>query len=82
MEGAITGMLVGLVFTFGYIFYFKFVAPADNNAEHWWFGISPEGIGALGALFNFSVAYVVSRFGHPVPNEVQVMVDNIRIPKT
>ena len=81
-EGAIAGMVVGLLFTFGYIFYFKFVAPADNNAEHWWFGISPEGIGALGALFNFSVAFVVSRFGKPVPSEVEAMVENIRIPKS
>ncbi|MCZ6641784.1 MAG: cation acetate symporter, partial [Gammaproteobacteria bacterium] len=40
-EGAITGMVVGLLFTFSYIFYFKFIAPGDNNAEHWWFGISP-----------------------------------------
>ncbi len=81
-EGAIAGMVVGLLFTFGYIFYFKFVAPADNNAEHWWFGISPEGIGALGAVFNFSAAFVVSRFGKPVPSEVEAMVENIRIPKS
>ena len=80
-EGAITGMVVGLVFTFAYIFYFKFIVPADNNAEHWWFGISPEGIGALGAFFNFTVAFLVSRFGKPVPDEVQKMVDNIRIPR-
>ena len=80
-EGAIAGMVVGLLFTFSYIVYFKFIAPADNNAEHWWFGISPEGIGALGALFNFSVASIVSRFGRPVPADVAAMVDDIRIPR-
>ena len=42
-EGAISGMIVGLVFCFSYIVFFKFVAPELNSAKHWWFGISPEG---------------------------------------
>jgi cation/acetate symporter len=45
-EGAVAGMIAGIVFTAAYIVYFKFVNPAANTAEHWWFGISPEGIGA------------------------------------
>ena len=80
-EGAITGMLAGLIFSFSYIAFFKFVAPEMNTAEHWWFGISPEGIGSLGAVINFTLAFVVSRLTPAVPAEVVAMVNNIRIPK-
>ncbi len=79
-EGAISGMLVGLLFTFMYIAYFKFVAPESNNSDHWWFGISPEGIGAVGAALNFATALVVSRFSAAVPASVNALVDSIRIP--
>ncbi len=79
-EGAIAGMLVGLVGTFCYIAYFKFVAPESNNADHWWFGISPEGIGAVGAALNFATALIVSRFSAAVPASVGALVDSIRIP--
>jgi cation/acetate symporter len=80
-EGAITGMITGLTFTAGYIIYFKFINPSANSAENWWFGISPEGIGALGMLFNFIVSSLVSRFTAPPPDEIQDMVDDIRIPQ-
>ena len=79
-EGAIAGMLLGLVFTFSYIVYFKFVSPELNSAEYWWLGISPEGIGFIGMLLNIGVAFGVSRFYAPPPAEVQNLVDNIRIP--
>ncbi|MBO6655570.1 MAG: cation acetate symporter [Pseudomonadales bacterium] len=79
-EAAIAGMITGLAFTFSYIVYFKFVSPGDNNPDHWWFGISPEGIGTLGMLLNFVVSLVVCRFTPPPPPEVQAMVDNIRVP--
>ena len=79
-EAAITGMITGLAFTFAYIAYFKFVNPADNNPDHWWFGISPEGIGTLGMLANFVVSLIVCRFTPPPPAEVQAMVENIRVP--
>ena len=79
-EAAIAGMITGLTFTFGYIVYFKFVAPADNNAAHWWLGISPEGIGTLGMLLNFAVSIVVCRLTPPPPAEIQDLVDNIRVP--
>jgi cation/acetate symporter len=79
--GAISGMIVGLVFCFSYIVFFKFVAPELNSAEHWWFGISPEGIGTLGAILNFAVAFTVSRLTPEVPEHVQRLVENIRIPK-
>ena len=80
-EGAISGMIVGLVFCFSYIVFFKFVAPELNSAEHWWFGISPEGIGTGGAILNFAVAFTVSRLTPEVPAHVQRLVENIRIPK-
>ena len=80
-EGAIAGMLTGLVFTFTYIVFFKFISPELNNAEHWWFGISPEGIGALGAVLNFGTAFLVARFTAPVPMEVQALVHRIRVPR-
>ena len=80
-EGAIAGMLAGLGFTIAYIAYFK--SPwfgATNTAEFWLFGISPEGIGAIGMLINFTVALVVSRLTAPTPVAVQNMVDDIRVP--
>ena len=80
-EGAITGMLAGLIFSFSYIAFFKFVAPEMNTAEYWLFGISPEGIGSIGAVINFTLAFVVSRLTPEVPADVVAMVNNIRIPK-
>ena len=80
-EGAITGMITGLAFTAGYIVYFKFIDPSANTAENWWFGISPEGIGTLGMMFNFIVALLVSRVTAPPPDEIKDMVDDIRIPQ-
>ena len=79
-EGAISGMLAGLVFTFAYIAYFKFVAPELNSAEYWLWGISPEGIGAIGMLLNFAIAMTISRLTAKPPETVQALVDNIRIP--
>jgi cation/acetate symporter len=80
-EGAIAGMLVGLLFTFSYIVYFKFVSPSLNNADHWWFGISPEGIGSIGALLNFTTAIILGRIFPNAPAHVQELVLNIRIPR-
>ncbi len=80
-EGAITGMVLGISFTAGYIVYFKFMHPGLNNSEHWWWGISPEGIGTLGMLLNFAAAWLVSRFTPRPPRAVREMVDRIRIPR-
>ena len=80
-EGAIAGMITGLVFTIGYIVYFKFVNPAINTPDHWWFGISPEGIGSVGMGLNFVVCYIVSKFTPAPPQHVQDLIQNIRIPK-
>ena len=79
--GAISGMIVGLTFTAGYIVYFKFIHPEFNSSEHWWFGVSPEGIGTLGMAMNFAIAVVVSLATPAPPPEIQDMVDNIRIPR-
>ncbi len=84
-EGAIAGMLTGLIFTMGYILYFKgvfFEPMAANVPENWLLGISPEGIGTVGMLLNFVVAFVVSSFTSEPPEEIQEMVENIRVPKS
>ncbi len=80
-EGAISGMLAGIIFTAAYIVYFKFVNPAANVPDKWLFGISPEGIGAIGMLINFAVALTVSRFTPAPPIEIQNLVEDIRIPR-
>ncbi|NHE59308.1 sodium:solute symporter family protein [Cyclobacterium plantarum] len=80
-EGAIAGMISGLVFTLGYIIYFKFIHPEANNMDNWWFGISPEGIGSLGMLINFLACFVVSKFTPDPPEHVQEMIQDIRIPR-
>lgn len=82
-EGAISGMLTGLLFTLGYILYFKgvFFKPfAEDIPSNWLFGISPEGIGSVGMLLNFLVAFIVSKFTPPPPKDVQDLIENIRLP--
>ena len=76
-EGVVTGMLVGIAFTAAYIIYFRFMG---GTPDQYWFGISPEGIGSVGMLLNFGVAFVVSRFTPPPPEDVQELVEHIRIP--
>lgn len=86
-EGAIAGMLVGLVFTAAYIFVYKgwFFIPGTNNLpdtpDNYVFGISPLSIGAIGALLNFIVAFVVSAVTKAPPQDIQDLVESIRIPK-
>lgn len=76
-EGAITGIIVGLGFTFGYIVYFTFLGGVQ---EDYLFGITPTGIGTLGTLLHLIVAYGVSRMTPPPPEFVQELVEKIRIP--
>ena len=82
-QGAIAGMLTGLVFTITYIVWFKGIViepMAADVAENWLFGISPEGIGAVGAVLNFAVALGVSALT-PAPSEdVRRLVERIRVP--
>ena len=79
-EGAIAGMITGLIFTASYIIYFKFINPDINNTESWFMGVSPEGVGALGMILNFAVALTVSSFTKEPPEEVLDLVDEIRKP--
>ena len=79
-EGAISGMLVGLIFTSSYITYFKFIAPELNTADNWFMSISPEGIGFVGMILNLVVALIVSSLTEPPPKEIGEMVEQIRQP--
>jgi cation/acetate symporter len=79
--GAMSGMIVGIGVTAGYIVWFEFLnPPAYNVAANWWFGISPEGIGTVGALLNFVCAWVVSSLTKEPPQEVQALVESLRYP--
>ena len=78
--GAVSGMIAGIAFTACYIVFFKFVRPDLNVAEYWLFGISPEGIGAVGMVLNFVVATVVSKFTPPPPASIDALIDRIRAP--
>ena len=80
-EGAISGMIVGILFTIIYIFYFKPQLGGPGTPDGYWFGIAPEGIGTLGMIINFVVAFTVSRFTKPVPKEVQELTESIRTPR-
>jgi cation/acetate symporter len=82
-EGAISGIIVGLVITMFYIAKFKLGwigSPESNTEANWWFGISPEGFGTVGMFVNFAVAIIVSRFTPAPPKDVQDLVEDIRIP--
>ncbi len=79
-EGAVTGMIVGIIFTAGYIWWYKWGNPAANNAAGWWMGISPEGIGTVGAILNFVTAYLVSKFTQEPAAEIQELVGSLRYP--
>jgi len=87
-QGAIAGMLAGLLFTYGYIEFFKGLflkwagAPwGENVAANWLFGISPEGIGVVGMILNFAVALIVSHLTAPPPDHIQHMIEHIRVPR-
>jgi cation/acetate symporter len=85
--GAIAGMLAGITSTLLYIFWFKgwFFIPgtnmAPNTADNWFLGISPEAFGAVGAMINFAVAYIVSHATAPPPEHIQHLVEDIRVPR-
>ena len=79
-EGAIAGMLSGLIITSSYIINFKFLNVHLNSADNWFFGISPEGFGFVGMIINFIVALIVSFFFTKPPDDIYRMVDKIRQP--
>lgn len=81
-EGAIAGMVIGILIMLYYIVKFKFgwLDETIPNKSEWWFGISPEGFGAVAMVINFVVSIVVMKFTQVPPKEVQEIVENIRIP--
>jgi cation/acetate symporter len=85
--GAIAGMLTGIGSTLLYIFLYKgwfFIkgtAPLADNPEGWMLGINPQSFGAIGAILNFVVAFLVSSATEDVPEHIQHLVEDIRVPK-
>jgi cation/acetate symporter len=79
-EGAIAGMIAGIIAMLFYMMKFKFDMFGGGTAEDWWFGISPEGFGTIAMLLNFIVAVTVMRFTPEPPEDVQEIVEDIRIP--
>jgi cation/acetate symporter len=79
-EGAISGMVVGIVVMLFYMLKFKFDWFGGGTKEDWWLGISPEGFGTVAMIINFTVSIIISKFTPEPPKEVQEIVANIRIP--
>jgi cation/acetate symporter len=80
-EGAISGMLVGILSMLIYMLKFKFDMFGGGTEADWWMGISPEGFGTVAMLLNFSVAIVIARLTREPPQEVQEIVEDIRVPR-
>ena len=80
-EGALSGMIIGIVFTAIYILYFKPQLGGPGLPENYLFGISPEGIGTIGMIINFIVSLIVSRITRPTPKKIKDLVESIRYPK-
>ncbi|NCC38158.1 MAG: cation acetate symporter [Gammaproteobacteria bacterium] len=88
--GAVAGMIAGVGVTLLYVFQHKgiffikgteFLMPELGLGANWFFGITPEAFGAVGALANFIVAIVVSKFAAPPPEHIQHLVEDVRIPR-
>ena len=79
-EGAISGMIIGILSMLFYMTKFKFGWFGGGTKAEWWFGISPEGFGTVAMLLNFIVSIVIMKFTPPPPQAVQDLVENIRIP--
>ena len=85
-QGAIAGMVVGLGVTLLYVFQHKGVMFIPETAflgampENWFFGIEPNAFGAVGAIFNFGVAFTVSALTKAPPEHIQHLVEEIRVP--
>jgi cation/acetate symporter len=81
-EGAVTGMVVGITLMLYYMLKYKLGWFDDilPDKREWWFGISPEGFGAVAMIANFLVSILVMQFTPPPPQQVQDIVEDIRIP--
>ena len=80
-EGAIAGMVSGLLFTAGYIVWFRLLHPELDSAANWWLGVSPEGIGTVGMAINFAITVSVSLLTPAPPPYVSHLVESVRIPR-
>ena len=79
-EGAIAGMVIGIVLMLFYMLKFKFDWFGGGTKEDWWLGVSPEGFGTVAMLVNFVVAIVIAKFTPNPPEKIQELVETIRIP--
>ena len=79
-QGAIAGMLGGLIFSVGYIIYFQFLGGKEIHGGYW-LDISPQGIGVVGVFVNLALTFLVGSFYSPPPVDVQEMVEKIRYPE-
>ncbi|MGI9560041.1 MAG: sodium:solute symporter family protein [Flavobacteriaceae bacterium] len=79
-EGAISGMIVGVTLMLFYMTKFKFGWFGGGSQSDWWFGISPEGFGTFAMLLNFAVALIVCNFTKQTPENIQQLIEKIRLP--
>ncbi|WP_298494822.1 sodium:solute symporter family protein [uncultured Algibacter sp.] len=79
-QGAISGMIVGIVIMLFYMMKFKLNMFGGGTSEDWWFGTSPEGFGTIAMCVNIVISLVVSRMTAAPPQDVQDLVESIRIP--
>ena len=79
-EGAVAGMVIGMLLMLYYMMRFKFDWFGGGSEEDWWFGISPEGFGTVAMIVNFGVSLLIAFLSPKPPEEIQEMVENIRIP--
>ncbi|WP_198305693.1 VC_2705 family sodium/solute symporter [Arcobacter vandammei] len=80
-EGAISGLIVSLLFILVYIIYFCFIENDLYSYDKYLFGIMPIGIGVVGAILNIFISIIVSKFTSKVPEEVVILIDNLRTPE-
>ena len=80
-EGAVSGMIVGITLMLFYMIKYKLQGFGGGTKDDWWWGVSPEGFGTIAMIVNVVVSIVVSKFTATVPEDVQKIVENIRIPK-
>tara|TARA_Y100001970_G_scaffold38990_1_gene47973 strand:+ start:6415 stop:8091 length:1677 start_codon:yes stop_codon:yes gene_type:complete len=79
-EGAISGMLIGILSMLFYMTKFKFGWFGGGGPDDWWFGVSPEGFGTIAMVINLVVSITVSNFTPPPPKKIVQLVENIRLP--
>ncbi len=79
-EGAVAGMVVGILLMLFYMTKFKFGWFGGGTEKDWWLGISPEGFGSFAMMVNFIVSIAISRFTPAPDNEIQILIEDIRNP--